>query len=101
AGCVQELLEPSHRSRVQGLVSAVHGVPAGFFTSAGQAVLTPLHTSWRSHSKVAARHTVPVGFTPSEGQLADPPVQFSALSQSPAAGRHVPLEARYWQVGVQ
>src|SRR5207247_3179366 len=30
AGCVQVLVLPSHRSRVPGLVSAVHAVPAGW-----------------------------------------------------------------------
>src|SRR5438093_336245 len=39
AGCVQVLVLPSHRSRVQGLLSAVHAVPAGCLASVGQVVV--------------------------------------------------------------
>src|SRR5206468_800120 len=59
AGCVQVLVLPSHRSRVQGLVSAVHAVPAGCLASAGQAVLVPVQVSAMSHPPTAARQTVP------------------------------------------
>src|SRR5207244_1620679 len=59
AGCVQVLVLPSHRSRVQGLVSAVHAVPAGCFASAGHVALVPVQLSATSHSPAAARQTVP------------------------------------------
>src|SRR5437763_11026085 len=59
AGCVQVLVLPSHRSRVQGLVSAVQAVPAGCLASAGQAVLVPVQVSATSHSPAAARHAAP------------------------------------------
>jgi hypothetical protein len=47
AGCVQSALLPSHRSSVQGLVSAVHAVPAACagWVHAGALVL-PLQTSF-------------------------------------------------------
>src|SRR5437773_49097 len=59
AGCVQVLVLPSHRSRVHGLVSAVHAVPADCLASAGQVVLVPVQLSATSHSPAAARHTAP------------------------------------------
>src|SRR5207253_2239130 len=59
AGCVQVLVLPSHRSRVQGLVSAVHAVPAGCLASAGHVALVPVQVSAMSHPPAAARHTVP------------------------------------------
>src|SRR5438132_42725 len=59
AGCVQVLVLPSHRSRVQGLVSAVQAVPAGCLASAGQVVLVPVQLSATSHSPAAARHAAP------------------------------------------
>lgn len=59
AGCWQAADEPSHSSSLQGLVSAVHTVPLGFFVSAGQLVAVPLHVSGRSHSPVVSRQIVP------------------------------------------
>src|SRR5256885_3501263 len=59
AGCVQVLVLPSHWSRVQGLVSGVQAVPAGFLASVGQVVLVPVQLSATSHSVAAARHTAP------------------------------------------
>src|SRR2546427_12416417 len=59
AGCVQVLVLPSHWSRVQGLVSGVQAVPAGFLASVGQVVLVPVQVSAMSHSAAAARHTAP------------------------------------------
>src|SRR5438309_2014782 len=43
AGCWQASLEPSHSSRVQGLLSLVQAVPAGLFPSAGQFGAFPGH----------------------------------------------------------
>src|SRR5207244_12028661 len=59
AGCVQVLVLPSHRSRVQGLVSAVQAVPVGCLASLGQLVLVPVQVSATSHSPAVARHTAP------------------------------------------
>src|SRR5437762_2994601 len=59
AGCVQVLVLPSHRSRVQGLASAVQAVPADFLASVGHVVLVPVQLSAMSHSPAAARHTAP------------------------------------------
>src|SRR5439155_17608116 len=59
AGCWQVTLVPSHRSRVQGLVSAVQDVPLAFFKSVGQAVFDPSQLSATSHSPAAIRHWVP------------------------------------------
>src|SRR5438477_128727 len=117
AGCVQVLVAPSHRSRVQGLVSAVQAVPAGCLVSAGQVALVPVQVSATSHSPAAARHTAPVfpagcwqvGLAPSHwsrvqglvsavqavplalktsgGQAVLEPSQVSATSHSPAAAR--------------
>src|SRR5207244_407201 len=116
--CWQVSLEPSHSSRLHGLPSLVHAVPAAFLASAGHTVLEPVHVSLRSHSPAAPRHTapalpagcwqvslepshssrlhglpssvqvVPAGLLSSAGQLADVPVQFSAGSHSPAEARH-------------
>src|SRR5438034_997588 len=117
AGCVQVLVLPSHRSRVHGLVSAVHAVPADCLASAGQVVLVPVQLSATSHSPAAARHTapafpagcvhvalvplhtsvvhtlpssvqvVPLAFKTSAGQAVVTPSQVSARSHSPAAAR--------------
>src|SRR5438094_883364 len=117
AGCWQVSLEPSHSSRLHGLPSLVHAVPAAFLASAGHTVLEPVHVSLRSHSPAAPRHTapalpagcwqvslepshssrlhglpspvqaVPAGLLASAGQLALQPVQFSAGSHSPAEPR--------------
>src|SRR5438093_2401246 len=118
AGCVQVLVLPSHRSRVHGLVSAVHAVPADCLASAGQVVLVPVQFSATSHSPAAARHTapafpagcvhvalvplhtsvvqalpssvqvVPLALKTSVGQAVVTPPQVSAKSHSPAAARH-------------
>ena len=42
AGCWQASLLPSHSSRLHGLPSSVHAVPARLFASAGQVALVPV-----------------------------------------------------------
>ena len=42
AGCWQSLLLPSHSSRLHGLPSSVHAVPADVLASAGQLALVPV-----------------------------------------------------------
>ena len=42
AGCWQASCVPSHSSRLHGLPSSVHVVPAGLFPSAGQLALVPV-----------------------------------------------------------
>src|SRR2546422_466471 len=59
AGCWHVTLVPSHWSSVQGLVSAVQGVVAGFLASVGHVVLVPVQDSARSHSPAAARQVAP------------------------------------------
>src|SRR5207249_11041743 len=106
-----------HRSRVHGLVSAVHAVPADCLASAGQVVLVPVQFSATSHSPAAARHTAPafpagcvhvalvplhtsvvqalpssvqvvaLAFKTSVGQAVVTPSQVSARSHSPTATR--------------
>src|SRR5205809_738721 len=118
AGCVQELVLPSHWSRVQGLVSGVQAVPLGCLASVGQVVLVPVQLSATSHSPAAARHTAPafpagcvqvalvplqtsrvqtlpssvhavvLDLKPSVGQVVLVPVQASATSHSFTAARH-------------
>jgi hypothetical protein len=61
AGCRQLTLEPSHWSRVHGLLSAVQLVPLAFLASAGQAVVVPLQLSAASQSPAEARHTTLAG----------------------------------------
>src|SRR3989441_1210636 len=68
AGCWHVSLEPSHWSRVQGLPSEGHEVPAGAFASAGQPVPVPVHVSCGSHAPTDARHTTVGGWKPSAGQ---------------------------------
>src|SRR5207249_9760797 len=48
AGCWHVSLAPSHWSRVQGLPSELHEVPAGAFASAGQLTPVPVHVSGAS-----------------------------------------------------
>src|SRR5437773_684985 len=57
AGCWQLVLVPLHWSRVHGLPSSVHAVPAAFTApvSAGHVLLVPVQVSGRSHSPAAAR----------------------------------------------
>src|SRR5207247_1475609 len=57
AGCGQLVLVPLHWSRVHGLPSSVHAVPAAFTApvSAGHVALVPVQVSGRSHSPAAAR----------------------------------------------
>jgi hypothetical protein len=119
AGCWQAALLPSHWSLVQGLPSSVHVVPAGVFTSLGQAVDVPVQVSAGSHSPAEAWQTVPalpagcwqvtllpshwslvqglpssvqavpLPFLASVGQVVEVPVQVSAVSHSPAEARQV------------
>jgi hypothetical protein len=119
AGCWQAALEPSHWSRVQGLLSSVHAVPLGLMTSAGQDVLEPVQVSCGSHTPVEARqivppfpagcwqvpleplhwsrvqgllslvHVVPLGLMTSVGQVVLEPVQVSCGSHSPVEARQV------------
>jgi hypothetical protein len=56
AGCVQ-VPEPLHTSRVHTFESAVQGVFAGSFPSAGQFGFTPSQVSGASQSPAAERHT--------------------------------------------
>ena len=100
AGCWQALLDPSHSSSVQGLLSAVQGVPAALFVSAGQFGAFPGHISAGSHSPAEARHCVKADRKPSAGQLVLEPVQFSTSSHGPAAARHTApaLPAGCWQL---
>src|SRR5439155_1638454 len=90
SGCVHVLVLPSHRSRVQGLVSAVQAVPAGCLESAGQAVLVPVQVSATSHSPAAARHTAPV-FPAGCWQVALAPSHWSRVQGLPSAVQAVPL----------
>src|SRR5204862_197800 len=89
AGCWQASLVPSHWSRVQGLPSEVHEVPAGAFASAGQVAPVPVHVSCASHSPADARHTTVGGWKPSAGQVVLVPVQLSAASPRPAEARQM------------
>src|SRR5207245_920667 len=58
AGCWQSSLLPSHSSRLHGLPSLVHAVPAALLASAGQLGPFPGQFSAGSHSPAEARHTV-------------------------------------------
>jgi hypothetical protein len=74
---------------VQGLLSAVHAVPALFLlSSTGQSGPLPGQFSARSHSPAAFRHSVLEDAKPSAGQVVLVPVQFSATSQAPPEARH-------------
>src|SRR5207249_2088478 len=98
AGCWQSLLLPSHWSRLHGLPSLVHAVPAAVFASAGQAALVPVHCSAGSHSPVELRQTVLDDSKASAGHTVLDPAHVSSRSQAPAAARHtVPaLPAGCW-----
>src|SRR3989442_1129362 len=78
AGCVHVLVLPSHRSRVQGLASAVQAVPAALTASAGHVALEPVQLSARSHSFAAARQTVVLGWKRHEAEQQEPAVPFDA-----------------------
>src|SRR5207244_5575634 len=92
-------LLPSHSSRLHGLLSAVHAVPAALLASAGQLGPVPGQFSAGSHSPAEARQTVLEGLKASAGQTVLDPVQLSSTSQAPAAARHtVPaFPAGCWQ----
>src|SRR5439155_988490 len=81
---------PSHRSRVQGLVSAVQAVPAGCLASAGQAVLVPVQVSATSHSVAAARHTAPA-LPAGCWQVALAPSHWSRVHTLPSSVQVVPV----------
>src|SRR5207253_2115814 len=92
AGCWQASFVPSHSSRLHGLPSSVHAVPAGCFASAGQLGPFPGQFSAGSHSPAEARQTVDDGLKASAGPAALVPVQVSATSHGPAEARHTVLE---------
>lgn len=81
---------PSQMSREQGLVSAVHAVPADFLASAGQTIAPP-QVSATSHSPAAARHSVLAGIgeqvptLPELLQLSQGPALHAALQHTPSA----------------
>src|SRR5262245_7137280 len=99
AGCRQETLLPSQRSRVHGLPSLVHVVPDAFLASAGHAAAVPEHVSGRSHSPAAERQTVLERRKVSAGHAGPVPEQRSSRSQTPAADRHTVVEARKASTG--
>src|SRR5439155_38526 len=100
AGCWQSLLLPSHSSRLHGLPSSVHAVPAELLASAGQFGPLPGQFSAGSHSPAESRQTVLDDLKASAGQTVLDPVQVSSTSQAPAAARHTApaLPAGCWQV---
>src|SRR5439155_5018147 len=102
AGCWQASLLPSHSSRLHGLPSSVHAVPAGFFVSAGQLAPVPVQCSAGSHSPAAARHSTLDDAKASAGQTVLVPVQVSATSQSPATARQTAaaFPAGCWQASL-
>ena len=102
AGCWQASLLPSHSSRLHGLLSAVHAVPAVLLASAGQLGPFPGQFSAGSHSPAEARQTVLEGLNASAGQTVLEPVQLSSTSHTPAAARHtVPaFPAGCWQASL-
>src|SRR5436309_1987810 len=99
AGCWQASFVPSHSSRLHGLPSLVHAVPAGSLASAGHVAVDPVQFSAGSHSPADARQSAEDGRKTSAGQVLLVPVQVSSRSQSPAAGRQtVPaFPAGCWQ----
>src|SRR5206468_4032458 len=102
AGCWQASLLPARWSGVQGLLSAVHAVPAALLASAGQQGRLPGQFSAGSHSPAEARQTVLEGLNASAGQTVLEPVQLSSTSHTPAAARHtVPaFPAGCWQASL-
>src|SRR5205823_4203933 len=99
AGCWQSLLLPSHSSRLHGLPSSVHAVPAELLASAGQSAPVPGQFSAGSHSPPGVRQSVLAGLTSAAGQTVLDPVQVSSTSQTPAAARHTApaFPAGCWQ----
>src|SRR5204863_400443 len=99
AGCWQSLLLPSHSSRLHGLPSSVHAVPADVLASAGQLALVPVQFSAGSHSPAESRQTVLDDLKVSAGHTVLEPVQVSSTSQKPAAARHTApaFPAGCWQ----
>src|SRR5207249_4037083 len=91
AGCWQALCVPSHSSRLQGLPSSVHAVPAGSFASPGQVALDPVQCSAGSHSPAEARQTVVEGSKALAGQAVLVPVQVSSASQTPDPTRRAEM----------
>src|SRR5205823_11709624 len=77
AGCWQSLVLPSHSSRLHGLPSSVHAVPADVLASAGQLALVPAQFSPGSHSPAEARPTVVDDSKASSGDAMLEPVQVS------------------------
>jgi len=82
---------PLHTSAVQGLVSAVQGVPADFTTFAGQSTEAPLQFSAMSHSLTAALQITPV-FPATCLQLGPPavPSQVSTVHGLPSSVHNDP-----------
>src|SRR5207248_784374 len=99
AGCWQSLLLPSHSSRLHGLPSEVHAVPAAVFVSAGQPGPFPGQLSAGSHSPAEARQTVLEGLRASAGHTVLAPVQVSTPSHLPAPALHTApaFPAGCWQ----
>src|SRR5207302_9347071 len=89
----------SHSSRLHGLPSLLHEVPAALLASAGQLAADPLQFSAGSHSPADGRQTVLAGSKALTGHTVLVPVQFSSTSQGPAAARHTApaLPAGCWQ----
>src|SRR5439155_109959 len=99
AGCWQASFVPSHSSRLHGLPSSVHAVPAGCFASAGQLGPFPGQFSTSEERRAGTEQTVDDGLKASAGHVVLVPVQVSATSHAPAAARQtVPaLPAGCWQ----
>src|SRR5207245_1388309 len=102
AGCWHASVDPSHSSRLHGLPSSVHAVPAALLASAGHAADEPVQLSAGSHSPADPRHTTKLGSNMSAGQVVLVPVQFSSTSQGPAAARQTApgLPAGCWQASL-
>src|SRR5207247_2352037 len=88
AGCWQASCVPSHSSRLQGLPSSVHAVPAGSFASPGQVALEPVQCSAGSHSPAEARQTVVEGSKALAGQAVLVRAEERCAGQAPAAAAH-------------
>src|SRR5207244_1757327 len=99
AGCWQSLLLPSHSSRLHGLPSSVHAVPAELFASAGQLAPVRLQCSAGAHSCAESRQTVLDDLKASAGQTVLDPVHPSRRSSALAAARHTApaFPAGCWQ----
>src|SRR5207244_4359166 len=100
AGCWQSSLLPSHSSRLHGLPSLVHAVPAALLAPPGHCGSFPGQSSAGSPPPAYARHFRSEGLKASAGQTVLEPVQLSSTSHTPAAARHtVPaFPAGCWQV---